>query len=211
MEKEQNKFSFAPVSADSASVDKATSAKEAASAGKKASAAPSEVPKERRTEDKEKKEESLEETKKKLEECQKLKDEYLNGWQRERADFLNYKREELERVEEILKYADVGLISNILPILDNFETAEKNLPEDLKGNENVEGLLQIKRQIQDFLKSQGIEEIKSMGERFDPNFHEVVEEVEVKDKQPGIIIEEIQKGYKLHGKVLRPARVKTSK
>jgi len=68
---------------------------------------------------------TLEELKKKLEECQQLKEEYLAGWQRERADFLNYRKEEMERIGEIIKYADIGLISKILPILDNFEISEK--------------------------------------------------------------------------------------
>ena len=184
-----------------------------------------------------------------LEECQKKKDEYLAGWQRERADFLNYKKEEIERIGEILKYAGEGLILKILPILDNFEIAEKKILEDLKGeedkssspptksrlrdeggkereenkfssspfagarenDENVKGLLQIKTQFQDFLKKLGVEEIKSVGEKFDPNFQEVIEEIKTKDKESGIIIEEIQKGYKLHGKVLRPAKVKIAK
>jgi len=164
-------------------------------------------------------EQNIEELKKKLEECEKLKDEYLAGWQRERADFLNYKREELERIGEILKYTNVGLILNILPILDNFEIAEKKLPEDLKNDENVKGILQIKNQILNFLKNQGVEEIKSAGEKFDPNFHEAVEEIEPpsakategKDIKSGIIVEEIQKGYKIHGKVLRPAKVRVAK
>jgi len=204
MEKEVNKEkprepSFAPTSAE-------------ASAGKKATAVPSEVPKERRTE-------GEEELKKKFEECQKLKDEYLTGWQRERADFLNYKREELERVEEILKYADEGLILKILPILDNFEIVEKKLPENLRNDVNIKGLLQIKNQILDFLKNQGVEEIKSVGEKFDPQLHEVVGEVASsealakggKSVESGIVIEEIQKGYKINGRLLRPAKVRVTK
>jgi len=151
------------------------------------------------------------ELKKKLEECQKLKDEYLAGWQRERAELLNYKKEEMERIGELIKYADVGLILKILPILDNFEIAEKKSLENLKNDDNIKGLLQIKTQLQDFLKNQGVEEIKSVGERFDPNFHEVVEEVETKEKESGIIIEEVQKGYTINGKVLRPAKVKVAK
>ena len=83
-----------------------------------------------------------------LEECQKQKDEYLTGWQRERADFLNYKKGELERIGEIIKYGDLGLILKILPILDNFEIAEKKLPENLKNDDNVKGILQLKNQIQ---------------------------------------------------------------
>jgi len=155
---------------------------------------------------------NLEELKKKLEECQKLKDDYLAGWQRERADFLNYKREELERIGELIKYGDLGLILRILPIFDNFELAEKKLPENLKRNdENIKGILRIKTQFQDFLKSIGVEEIESLGKKFDPNFQEIVEEVEKSGVDSGIVIEEIQKGYKIHGKVLRPAKVKIAK
>ena len=102
-------------------------------------------------------------------------------------------------------------MAKILPILDNFEIAEKKLPENLKQDENIKGILQIKNQILDFLKNQRVEEIKSLGEKFDPNFHEVMEEVEAKDKTPGTIIEEIQKGYKINGRLLRPAKVKISK
>ena len=158
-----------------------------------------------------KKELNIEELKKKLEECEKLKSEYLAGWQRARADLLNYKKDEIERIDELIKYADVGIILKILPILDNFEIVEKNLPENLKNDKNIKGILQIKTQLQDFFKNQGLEEIKTVGERFDPNLHEIVEEVEKKDCQPGTVIEEIQKGYKIQDRLLRPARVKISK
>lgn len=168
-----------------------------------------------------------EDLKKKLEECEKLRNEYLAGWQRARADFLNYKKEEMERMSEIIKYANIELILKTLPILDNFELAENKLAENLRNDENVKGILQIKTQIIDFLKNQGIEEIKSLGEKFDPNLHEVTEEVEpsfapasaeakackkaTEGKESGIIITEVQKGYFLHGKVIRPARVKVAK
>jgi len=158
-----------------------------------------------------KKELNIEELKKKLEECEKLKSEYLAGWQRARADLLNYKKDEIERIDELIKYADVGIILKILPILDNFEIVEKNLPENLKNDKNIKGILQIKTQLQDFFKNQGLEEIKTVGERFDPNLHEIVEEVEKKDCQPGTVIEEIQKGYKINGRLLRPAKVKVVK
>ncbi|PIR02140.1 MAG: nucleotide exchange factor GrpE [Candidatus Nealsonbacteria bacterium CG_4_9_14_0_2_um_filter_37_38] len=181
------------------------------------------------------KELNLEELKKKLEECQKLKEEYLAGWQRERADFLNYKKEEMERIGGILKYANAELILKILPILDNFEIAARQNPvrslekaglnwqEKERINHVIQGFLQIKAQLQDFLKNQGVEEIKTVGEKFDPNFHEAVEEVEPpytkivenekesKKVEPGIILEEIQKGYTLNGRVIRPAKVRVSK
>ncbi len=155
-----------------------------------------------------------------IEELKRQKEEYLNGWKRERADFLNYKKDEMERIGELIKYANEELILKILPILDNFTVAEKNIPEDSKNNENVKGLLQINQQIKDFLKSQGIEEIKTVGERFNPNFHEAIGETEVTEnggptpeesKESGIITEEAQKGYTLFGRVIRPAKVKINK
>jgi len=145
------------------------------------------------------------------EECEKKAAEYLAGWQRARADFLNYKKEEMERIAEFLKYGTEEMILKVLPILDNFEIIESKLPENLKNDENIKGLLQIKKQISDFLKNQGAEEIKSVGEKFDANLHEVVAEVEEKGKETGIIIEEVQKGYKINGRLLRPAKVKIIK
>lgn len=124
---------------------------------------------------------------------------------------MNYKKEEMERIGGILEYAGAEFILKILPILDNFEVSEKKLPANLKEDVNVKGISQIKEQVLDFLKKQGVEEIKSIGEKFDPNFQEVVEEVQDKDYQPGMVVEEIQKGYKIQGKVLRPAKVKVAK
>lgn len=173
------------------------------------------------------KEPNLEELKKKtdelnsaLEECQRQKAEYLAGWQRSRADFLNYKKEEMERMGEILKYAVEELILKMLPILDSFDwAASRNfISENLGGKEKekvdktIQGFLQIKTQFQNFLKSQGVEEIKTaVGKKFDPNFQEITEEVEKKDVEAGTVIEEIQKGYTLQDRVIRAAKVKIAK
>ncbi|MDP3995991.1 MAG: nucleotide exchange factor GrpE [bacterium] len=146
-----------------------------------------------------------------LEECKKQKEEYLAGWQRARADLLNYKKEEIERMSEILKSAGQESVLKILPILDSFEAAERAIPESLKEDGNFKGFLMIKIQIQDFLKNQGLEEIKSVGEIFDPNLHEVVGQVEIKGKESGVIAEEVQKGYKVNGRLLRPVKVKVVK
>ncbi len=152
---------------------------------------------------------NIEEIKKQMEECQKQKDEYLEGWKRERAGFLNYKKDEIERIEGLIKYANEELILKFLPILDNIHLAEKQMPDDLKDHQWAEGILQIKTQISDFLRSQGVEEIKAEGVNFDPNFHEVIGEVE--GKEPGMVAEENQKGYLLNGKVIRPSKVKIIK
>ncbi|MDD5145301.1 MAG: nucleotide exchange factor GrpE [Candidatus Pacebacteria bacterium] len=166
---------------------------------------------------------SIEELKKELEELKKQKDEFLAGWQRERADFINYKKEEMERIGQLINYAKEELILEILPIMDNFDQAEKNLQQNLGKDENpegkpsasygasVKGLLQIRIQFQDFLKRLGVEEIKSVGEKFDPHFHEVVGELETSNQKPGTILAEVQKGYTSNGRLLRPAKVKVAK
>ncbi len=112
---------------------------------------------------------------------------------------------------ELVSYSNIDLILKILPILDNFELVENKLPEQLKNDKNIKGLLQIKVQIKDFLKNQKIEEIKSIGKKFDPNFHEVIGQVEVRGKKQGIIVEEIQKGYKFNERIIRIAKVRVAK
>lgn len=155
--------------------------------------------------------EEIEKLKKQLEELENLKDQYLKEWQRARADLINYKKEEAERFNEVFERAKEALILDFLPILDNFEIAEKAIPTEKKEDPHLRGLLQIKIQILEFLKKQGLEEIKTLGEKFDPLFHEIVGEVEAEGKESGTIVEEIQKGYKIKGKVLRPAKVKVAK
>jgi len=152
-----------------------------------------------------KKEEKIEEKKINKEQ------EYLEGWKRERAAFLNYKKEEVERMKKLMKFANEELILRVLDILDNIDIAEKELPKELENNQWVRGVLRIKNQILDFLKKQGVEEIKSLGEKFNPCFHEAKDFIEDPIEKTEIIIEEIKKGYLLHGKVIRPAKVKITK
>jgi len=149
------------------------------------------------------------EIKKKIEECEKQKNEYLAGWQRAKADFLNYKKDEIERLKKILEYTNEDLILEILPILDNFEKAEKEISKDKENNNYLNGFLQIKLQLKSILKNKGVEELLSIGQKFDPNIHDAVETID--GKESGEIIEEIQKGYKLNGKVIRPVKVKVIK
>ena len=103
------------------------------------------------------------------------------------------------------------MVVNFLPVLDNFELAEKSLKEEQKKDPSVQGLLLIEKQIRDFLKNLGVEEIKSVGEKFDPQIHDIVDQAEEKGKESGIILEEFKKGYKINGRLLRPAMVKVVK
>lgn len=142
-----------------------------------------------------------------IEKCKKEKEEILNSFKRERANFLNYKKEEKERVEKTMNYFLEEILSGILPILDNFEIAEKEAPS--KDSQWIEGFLKIKMQIKDFLNSWGVKEIECVGKEFDPNFHEAVEVIE--EGEPQKVKEEVQKGYTFKDKVIRPAKVKISK
>jgi len=136
----------------------------------------------------------------------KKEEDYLASWKRERADFLNYKRDESQRLEKTVRIVKEDMILEFLPILDNILLAEKELPED---NNWAKGFLGIKVQILDFLKKQGLEEIECLEQRFDPHLHEAIEQVE--GKESGIIAEVIQRGYILNNKVLRPSKVKVVK
>lgn len=136
--------------------------------------------------------------------------EYLENWKRERASFLNYKKDEAERTERSIKFCNEKLLLEILDILDNIYLAEEKLPEDLQDNDWVVGILKIKEQLLEFLKSNGVEEIDCLNKEFNPNFHEAIEMVD-SDSKSNYIIKEINKGYILHGKVIRPSRVKIAK
>lgn len=144
--------------------------------------------------------------KKELEKIIKEKDEYFSGWQREKADFLNYKKQEFERLKETLNIAKESLFKELIPVLDNFNLAQRAIPEEEKEKNSIKGLLLIKKQLEDSLKSLGLEEIETIGKQFDPKMHEAVEEVE--GAEPGVIVEEVQKGYSFQDKIIRVAKVK---
>ena len=156
-----------------------------------------------------KEEKTIEEIEKMLQEVDQKKEEYFLGWQREKADFLNYKKQEFERLKGTLCIAKESVFEEIIPILDNFRLAEKAISEDDKNNKSVIGLLMIKKQLEDALKALGLEVIESIGKPFDPNSHEAVAEVE--NGETGVIAEEIERGYRYNGKVLRPSKVKVGK
>ena len=124
-------------------------------------------------------------------------EEYLNGWKRERADFINYKKDEMERIGTLLKYANEEIILKLLPVLDNLSLAVNHIKDN--------GLEQIKKQLEDFLQKEGIEPIEVIGKQFNPNTMEAVE------GDGETVSEEIQRGYTLNGKIIRVAKVKLNK
>ena len=171
--------------------------------------------------DKEKKEDfdfekikkETEKFKKELRFCQREREEYLNGWKREKANFLNYKKEEVEKIKEIIEYNAENLILKILPIIDSFDLASEKISEKMKEeNEFIKGFLQIKSFFESFLKNEKVEKIECFGKTFDPCFHEAIEVVESEKKEEsGIVIKELEKGYMIKGKLLRPSKVRVAK
>jgi len=129
---------------------------------------------------------------------------YLANWQRAQADFINYKRRSEQEQEEVIKFANASLMLTLLPILDDLERAFTSVPPHLARLTWVDGIRLIERKLQACLEAQGLSPIKAVGEPFDPRFHEAA--IHGKGKE-GIVIEELQKGYKLHDRVIRPAMV----
>jgi molecular chaperone GrpE len=154
--------------------------------------------------EKEKEEKELTE----LEKCQKERDEYLAGWQRAKADFSNYKKEEAKRFEDFVRVSQEALIGELIAVLDSFNLGLTVSEGDKPAQK---GMILIKSQLEDILKKYGLEKINvEIGKPFDPNFQEAVGEVE-SEKPPGTVVEEVGSGYKFLGKVIRPAKVNLSK
>lgn len=127
---------------------------------------------------------------------QSKEEEYLNNWKRERADFLNYKKDEVKRLSEFAKFANEGVVLEVIELMDDLETASKKIGDP--------GLSQIVKKFEYFLKKYDVERIDTGGE-FDPLMHEAVEGAD------GDKLEEVRTGYTMYGKVIRPARVKIIK
>ena len=129
---------------------------------------------------------------------------YLANWQRAQADFINYKRRSEQEKVEISKFANAGLMINLIPIIDDLERAFTSIPPNLAKLSWVEGIRLIERKLRASLETQGLSVIKAVGEPFDPHLHEAVRQDKGKE---GIVIEEVQKGYKFHDTVILPSKV----
>ncbi|MEK7608368.1 MAG: nucleotide exchange factor GrpE [Patescibacteria group bacterium] len=155
--------------------------------------------------------EGVDETKdlrEKLEQCEKQRDEYLAGWQRAKADFINYRKEEMARLQEVAKYGAEDLIRECITVIDSFDLGIRALE---KQGAVEKGVYMIRAQVEDMLRKRGVERIPlKSGEEFDPTTSEAVAEVQ-SDLPTGAIVEEIEAGYRLHEKIVRPARVTVSK
>lgn len=150
------------------------------------------------------------ELERKLEELEVEKDKLHDRLLRIQAEYDNYKKRTLKEREADRKYKSQDLIEELLPALDNFERALQVEKTEATAS-IIEGITMVYNQIKEALASQGAEEIASVGEEFDPNIHHAVMQVEDESQPSNIVIEELQKGYKLKDRVIRPAMVKVNK
>ncbi len=143
-----------------------------------------------------------------LAEARRQADEYLAGLQRERAEFLNFKRRTAEEREAMLGLAAEALLSKVLALADDFDRAIEARPADLADHPWVEGIVAIDRKLRALLESEGVRPIEAgPGTPFDPREHDAIMNVPAPDRAEGEIVEEIRRGYRLRDRVLRPALV----
>ncbi|MBD3299764.1 MAG: nucleotide exchange factor GrpE, partial [Candidatus Moranbacteria bacterium] len=138
--------------------------------------------------------------------------DYLEGWKRCKADYENYKRKTAQEMKQGEENARNEIILSILPILDNFNLAIDHVPKEDQAKPWVEGIFYIKKQFEDLLENLGIQEVDSLHQEFDPNKHECIEEIKVKEKEKkGKVVQVLSRGYRFKDKIIRAAKVKVGK
>jgi len=137
-------------------------------------------------------------------------DDYFAKWQRAAADLANMRRRHEQERQEYMKQANAMLIGELLPVLDSFDRALASMPPDLRELTWIDGIVLVERQLRMVLERAGLSPIEAEGKPFNPTEHEALLHEE-SDKPEDTVIGELQKGYKLHDRVLRPAMVKVAK
>jgi molecular chaperone GrpE len=154
---------------------------------------------------------SLEALQGELAEARQKADEYLDGWQRSRAEFTNYKKRVEKEQSQTYQVAAGSVIKRFLGVVDDLERALKNRPQDGDGAVWAEGVELIYRKLLNILENEGVTPIQALGQPFDPNIHEAVISEESNEHESGQVIEVLQQGYTLGDKVLRPAMVRVAR
>ncbi len=154
--------------------------------------------------DEEKKEDNNESD---LDKLKRETQEYLDGWKRAEANLINYKKDELKRLEDTAKFGSEALIVELISVLDSFDLGIAVMEQ---SGVSDKGIYIIKGQLDGVLERRGLKKIKvEVGDKFDGNLHEVVNETD--GGNPGTVAEEVSAGYALHDKVIRPVRIKIFK
>lgn len=147
----------------------------------------------------------------KVEEIEETATQNYELYLRSQAEIENMKKRFRKEKEGLIKYSNETLIKQLLPVVDNLDKALGNLPDKKSRNALGEGVELTLKGLMDTLKRTGLEEIKAAGEPFDPNFHEAVSMQEDDTVNPGTVLQELQKGYLLNQRLIRPAMVIVSK
>ncbi|WP_277351650.1 nucleotide exchange factor GrpE [Paenibacillus aquistagni] len=145
-----------------------------------------------------------------LQQAKKESEENYQRLLRAQADFDNFRRRTQKEKEDLAKYASQKLIEEIVPVLDNFERAMATKPGTPEVKSFAKGMDMIFRQLQQVLEQEGLQAMNTVGEAFNPEFHQAIMQVESDEHEEGIVVEEVQRGYMLKDRVLRPAMVKVS-
>ncbi|GBG12209.1 nucleotide exchange factor GrpE [Paenibacillus agaridevorans] len=143
-------------------------------------------------------------------ELTKQAEENQQRYLRAQADFDNFRRRTMKEKEELAQYASMKLIDQLVPIVDNFERALAAASSNSDYDSLAKGIDMIFRQLFQTLEAEGLKAIEAVGQPFNPEFHQAIMTVESDEYEEGIVVEEVQKGYMLKEKVLRPAMVKVS-
>jgi len=153
----------------------------------------------------------VEQLEKAFEEAKSEAEEYLDGWRRAQAEFSNYKKRQRAEQAKVRELANANLLRKLLPVLDDFDRAISTMPEGVEKLSWTQGLLMVKRKLEAILETEGVEPIEAEEASFDPYYHEAVTHEEMPGYEEGQIIGEVQKGYVLGDRVLRPALVRVAK
>lgn len=146
-----------------------------------------------------------------LEKAQAEAKDYLDQLLRSRADYANYKRRVEQERQELIRYGNANLIAQLLPVLDDFERAFLTVPSGLGKLTWVDGIALVHRKLQLILEKEGLKPIQANGQKFNPMEHEAIGYEERSDLEDGVIVAEVQKGYKLGDRVLRPTLVRVAR
>ncbi|HEY4490321.1 MAG TPA: nucleotide exchange factor GrpE [Candidatus Paceibacterota bacterium] len=153
--------------------------------------------------------ETIKKLREKLKKCESEKIEYLTGWQKAKADFINLRKRDEDEKQIFTKFANIGLISELLSVLDNFEHAMRGEGWDKLPAEWRKGLEFTINQLHLVLEKNGVSKISEVGVTFDTNIHEAVGTINVENKEEDHVVKVIfQTGYKINERVIRPAKVK---
>lgn len=142
-----------------------------------------------------------------LEAAQQEAAENKAAWQRSAADFTNYKRRTEQERGAMTELANEMLLAKLLTIVDDFDRAIANMPEELKDVSWVGGISAIDRKLDQLLTSEGLMPIEALGKQFDPHEHEAIAQEDRPGVPEGTVVAELQKGYRIRDRVLRPAMV----